>query len=63
MKEVYCTVSYPVGVYINIDENRLGDEEYVENIQNEICDAADKVMETSPPKPVITDSNIDELIE
>lgn len=62
-KEVSVTVIYPITFTLNIDRNKLNDDEYVESKQNEALDKADQYMQSSSPKPLIHDSDCPELID
>lgn len=51
-------VIYPIAIDtkalgIKIDKKRLNDDDYVQELQNKIKDAADQVIQTSGIKPVI----------
>ncbi len=55
------TVSYPVT--FDTDEIDDFEENSLLDKRNLICDFADKILESSPPSPVITDCDDPDLIE
>ena len=57
------TVIYPVTVEIDFDQRKSDDEDYLEEKRDEAKNLADKFIQSSPPCPVIHESDIDELIE
>lgn len=47
----------------SLDAEKLKDSEYVEMLKDRILDVAAYTLDTSPPKSIIHDSNIPELID
>ena len=61
--KTYATVSYPVRVEIEIDETKMDDEKYIQELQEKICKKADIYINNNSVWPIITDADIAELIE
>lgn len=57
------TVIYPVTVEIDFDQRKADDEDYLEEKRDEAKNLADQYIQSSPPRPVIHEADIDELIE
>lgn len=55
---IIATVVYPVNVVLEIEGELTEDE-----IKEMVLEEADKLFQSSPPKPMITESNNEELID
>jgi len=55
------TVSFPVHIELDVDENKLDCDEYIEELRNQAKEEAkEDVFDISP---FITNSDVDDLIE
>lgn len=63
MSYANADVSYTVSVDFEYDQTRVTDNEYIEELTEQVKEQADRVMETTPTKGEITWCDIDEMAE
>lgn len=61
MKKGYIVVSYDVSIDVEVDENRLNDDEYIDEIREKAREKSKGFIFNA--SSIIADSDIPELIE
>ncbi len=63
MKKAHVIILWKVIVEMDVNENRLSNENYINEVKDELFKKAEHVLQTNSIKPYVHAANIEELID